>query len=167
MNITIERATAQDAQAVLDFLKQIGGETDNLTFGAEGPPFSVEAEEAYIAGMEQSGDNLMLLAKLDGRVIGNATLHRQPRRMRHRGDFSVGVAKEHWNKGIGRRLLEEVIAFAKANEFAIIDLQVRSDNSGAIHLYEKYGFRKLCTYPEFFRINGEAVDFDYMVLRLE
>ena len=32
----------------------------------------------------------------------------------------------------------------------------------AIHLYEKYGFRKLCTFPAFFRINGQDIDFDLM-----
>jgi len=48
----------------------------------------------------------------------------------------------------------------------ILDLQVRSDNGSAIHLYEKYGFVKLCTYSGFFRIAGEEVNFDYMCLRL-
>lgn len=33
MNIVIERATAKDAAAMIEYLKQIGGETDNLTFG--------------------------------------------------------------------------------------------------------------------------------------
>ena len=50
--------------------------------------------------------------------------------------------KEHWNKGIGTQLLHEIIEFAKDNQFEIIDLQVRSDNAPAIHLYEKYGFRE-------------------------
>lgn len=43
MNITIQRATTADAAAILEHLKQVGGETDNLTFGAEGMPFSIEA----------------------------------------------------------------------------------------------------------------------------
>lgn len=33
-------------------------------------------------------------------------------------------------------------------------------------LYEKYGFRKLCTFPAFFKINGENIDFDLMNLDL-
>ena len=139
MNITIERAKAADAQAVLEYLKQIGGETDNLTFGGEGLPFSVEDEAAYIAGMEDSCDNIMLLAKEDGRIIGDASLSRMPRRMSHRGDLGVSVVKSHWNRGVGGRLIAEILRFAKENGMEVIDLQVRSDNAAAIHLYEKFG----------------------------
>ena len=41
-----------------------------------------------------------------------------------------------------------------------------SDNARAIRLYEKYGFRKLCTFPHFFKINGKYIDFDLMNLEL-
>lgn len=41
-----------------------------------------------------------------------------------------------------------------------------SDNARAIRLYEKYGFRKLCTFPDFFKIDGESIDFDLMNLEL-
>ena len=47
-----------------------------------------------------------------------------------------------------------------------VDLEVRSDNKRAIALYEKLGFRKLCTFPGFFKIHGELVDFDLMILQL-
>ena len=40
------------------------------------------------------------------------------------------------------------------------------DNARAVRLYEKYGFRKLCTFPCFFKINGEYIDFDRMNLKL-
>ena len=63
--------------------------------------------------------------------------------MKHRGDFSVSVRKEYWNKGIGSQLLLEIINFAKENSFEIIELQVRNDNFSAIHLYEKFGFKKI------------------------
>ena len=59
---------------------------------------------------------------------------------------------------------KRVIAFAKENGFEQLNLEVRSRNIRAIHLYEKYGFRKLCTFPHFFKINGEYIDFDLMKL---
>lgn len=166
MSISIEKASPADAAAMIEYLKQVGGETDNLTFGAEGLPITVEAEAAHIARLENSRDGILLVAKEDGKIIGDASLNRLPRRMSHRGDLGMAVAKKYWNRGVGGRLLRGILEFARENSFEIIDLQVRSDNSSAIHLYEKYGFRKLFTYPAFFRIEERAVDVDYMYLRL-
>ena len=58
------------------------------------------------------------------------------------------------------------MAFARANGFEQLNLEVRSSNARAIRLYEKYGFRKLCTFPNFFKLNGAYIDFDLMNLEL-
>ena len=167
MAISIEKAVPSDAALILEYLKQVGGETDNLTFGKEGLPFSVESEAEFIAGMENSNDAIILVAKDGSKIVGNASLTRLPRRMGHRGDFAVSVAKEYWNQGIGSKLLHEVINFAKENSFEVIDLQVRSDNLSAIHLYEKFVFKKIGTHPAFFKIDDEEIDFDYMCLKIK
>ena len=166
MSVRIEKATPSDAAMLLEYLKQVGGETDNLTFGSEGMPFSVEAEAEFISNMENSCDDIMLLAKNDNKIVGCASLSRLPRRMKHRGDFAISVAKNYWNKGIGSKLLYNIIAFARENNFEIIDLQVRSDNKRAIHLYEKYGFKKIGEHPAFFKISDENILFDIMCLEL-
>lgn len=137
-----------------------------MTFGVEGLPFTREDEEAYITQIEQSCDDIMIVAKENGIIVGNASLSRLPRRMKHRGDFSISVAKEYWNKGVGGQLLSKILEFAKENAFEVIDLQVRSDNVRAIHLYEKYGFQKTGTHPAFLKIGQEEISFDYMCLRI-
>ncbi len=163
----IEKASPKDASDLLEYLKRIGGESDNLSFGAEGLGFTPEAEAEYLAGIENSRDSVMLVAKQNSRIIGSASLNRLPRRMKHRGDFSVSVLKEFWKCGIGRSLTVSIIDFARENGFSVIDLQVRSDNAAAIHLYEKLGFIKIGTHPEFFETDNEAVAVDYMYLRIE
>lgn len=166
MNIRIEKAAPGDAAMLLEYLKQVGGETNNLTFGSEGLPFSVEAEAEFISSIENSCDDIMFLAKSEGKIVGCASLSRLPRRLKHRGDFAISVAKEYWNKGVGSQLLDNIISFAKENAFEIIDLQVRNDNQRAIHLYEKYGFEKIGEHPAFFKIGDENISFDIMCLIL-
>ena len=162
----IERAQAEDAAALLDYLKIVGGETENLSFGAEGVPLSLEAEQTYLGKQYESADNVQYLAKVNGEIIGTASLNRKPRRMSHRGEFGISLKKAWWGCGAASALTETVLAFAKENGFAQLNLEVRSDNIRAIRLYEKFGFRKLCTFPCFFKINGESIDFDLMNLEL-
>jgi len=164
---TIERAISTDAAMILDFLAQAGGESNNLSFGSEGLPFSVDAEASYLAQIQDSANEIMLVAKLNGKIIGTASLNRLPRRMGHRGDLSVSVAKAYWNQGIGSNLLSDIIEFARSHDFDAIDLQVRSDNRSAIHLYEKFGFQKIGTHPTFFKINGDEIPADIMLLILK
>lgn len=167
MSITIEKAVKTDAAALLEFLKQVGAETENLTFGAEGLPLTVEVEASYITNVLNSKDNIQLVAKDNGKIIGDASLERMPRRMGHRGELGISVLKEYWNKGVGSRLMEAVIDFAKENDYDLIDLEVRSDNVQAIHLYEKYGFKKWGTHPSFFKIENKDIPFDSMYMRIK
>ncbi len=162
----IERARAEDAAALLDYLKIVGGETENLSFGAEGVPISVEIEQDYLRAQYKSLDNVQYLAKVDGEIIGTASLNRQPRRMSHRGVFGISLKKVWWGCGAASAMMEAVLAFAKENGFEQLNIEVRSSNTRAIRLYEKYGFRKLCTFPNFFKINGVSIDFDLMNLEL-
>lgn len=167
MDITIEKAVETEAKEILEYLKKAGGETENLTFGSEGLSFTVKEEADYLEKIKNSSDEVVLVAKSNGIIVGDASLTRLPRRMSHRGEIGIGVLKDYWNKGIGSRLLSEIIAFAKENSFDTLDLQVRSDNSAAIHLYEKFGFKKIGTHPDFFRIRGEKIPFDYMFLKIK
>ncbi len=166
MSIVIEKASHTDAEAILEYMKQIGSETDNLTFGKEGLPITVKEEADYIERLENSDDDVMFVAKDNGRIIGDASLNRLPRRMKHRGDFGISVLREYWNLGIGSRLLREIINFAKDNSFEVIELQVRSDNAAAIHLYEKFGFEKFGTHTSFFKMGEEEISFEYMYLKM-
>ena len=69
MNIVIEKASPTDAELILEFLKLVGSETDNLTFGSEGMPFSIEAEISYISQIENSKDDIMFIAKKDKKIV--------------------------------------------------------------------------------------------------
>ena len=162
----IERARPEEAAALLDYLKIIGGETENLSFGAEGVPLSLAEEQDYLRVQCGSADNAQYFAKVDGEIIGTASLNRRSNRMSHRGVFGISLKKAWWGCGAASALTEAVLAFAKENGFEQLNLEVRSSNTRAIHLYEKYGFRKLCTFPRFFKINGEYIDFDLMNLEL-
>ena len=78
-------------------------------------------------------------------IIGDASLSGFSRRMSHRAEFGISVVKSEWGQGIGSALLQKCIMYAKEHAIELINLEVRSDNIRAIHVYEKYGFRKIGT----------------------
>lgn len=162
----IVRAQAQDAATLLEYLKIVGGETENLSFGAEGVPLDIEAERTYLSMQAQSCNHIQLLAKANGEIIGTASLNRKKKRMSHRAEFGISVKKAWWGCGVASTLMEHILVFARETGVEQINLEVRSDNNRAIALYKKFGFRKLCTFPGFFKINGALVDFDFMNLTI-
>lgn len=167
-DIVIEKAKPEDAKALLGFLCIIGGETDNLTFGTEGLPISVEEEQDYLASLEVSASSAMFIARENGKIVGNAHFTGMTReRLKHRGTVGISVLKAEWGKGIGSRLMEAVIDFARNTaHIEIITLEVRSDNLRAIDLYKKFGFEKIGHFKGFLKIDGEYADFDLMNLYL-
>ena len=165
-NIIIKEAFPEDASARIEYSKKIGAETDNLSFGAEGFPISVEGEAEYIKSFLKDERYCSFFAWRDGEIVGDVSLSGMPRRMNHRAELGITVLKSEWNKGLGSRLLKMAIEYAKSHGIEIINLEVRSDNFRAIHVYEKFGFRKIGTSFAYFKIGDSYIDFDIMYLDL-
>lgn len=56
---------------------------------------------------------------------------------------NVAVAKSHREKGVGSRLIEGLLAYAKENQLVLLLLEVRSSNEAAQKLYGKFGFKEI------------------------
>ena len=168
MNIIIEKAKPSDAAELLEYLKIIGSESDNLTFDSNGIQCSLEEEEAFLASELCSLSSVTLVAKRDGKIVGNARFTGGTRaRTSHRGDIGISVLKSEWGNGLGSKLLESLIDFAKNTAHAeVMTLEVRQDNERAKALYKKYGFKKTGVFEAYSKINGEYIDFDMMILYL-
>lgn len=165
-DIIIREARPEDAEALLAFMKQVGGETDNLTFGAEGLPITAEQERAFLAGMAEAEKSVFYCAWEGQRLVGTGSISAMSRRMGHRAELGISVEKARWGRGIGSRIMEKLIGYAKEHGIEILSLEVRSDNARAVALYEGFGFQEIGRFPGFFKIGDEYVEFTLMVLDL-
>lgn len=165
MSLSIEKLKPNDAEEMLNYIKLVGGESNNLSFGPEGLPFSVEEEQKYIQSVLDSKNSVMLVAKEDKKIIGSCNISGLSGRFSHRGELGITVAKAYWNKGIGSALLKTALELAKSElGLEVISLSVRSDNASAIHLYQKYGFQYVGTYEKFFKHEKDYFSADFMNL---
>lgn len=169
MAIIYRKAEKNDAQVIIDYLDKIGSETDNLTFGEEGIGYTLEEEETAIEKINESENQVMILAFDQDRVVSVANLSSSSRpRMKHFATLGISVLKDYWRQGIATHMMELLMEYAEKNEtLEVIRLDVRSDNTHAIHLYEKFGFEKYGVFKEEMKINGKYISTDNMRVLLK
>lgn len=167
--LEITKATEADAEALIVYLNQVGGESDNLLFGENEFPTDVELEREVIRTLNTSRCSALFVAKLDGKIVGASSIKSPVRkRIAHQAEIGLSVKKEYWNLGIGTALLETMIEFAKQTaQIEIIHLGVRAGNEKAIRLYQKMGFEMIGRYRNFFKINNVYSDEILMNLYLK
>jgi len=76
--------------------------------------------------------------------------------------MTMAVAPAAQRRGLGRRLLDELVARAEGDHAAYLVLEVRDDNLAARKLYETRGFELLNTRRRYY----QPGDVDAQVLRL-
>lgn len=168
-NIVIRKAQIEDAQSILNYLDQIGKESDNLTFGEEGIGYTLDDEIKMIQGYEENLNSTMYLALDHNNIVSIGNLSASKReRTKHISVLGISVLKSHWNRGIGKQMMNTLVEFAKqAPDTKAIHLEVRSDNYTAIHLYESVGFMKNSTIPKMMFIKDKYYDINLMILELK
>ncbi|MGE5627539.1 MAG: GNAT family N-acetyltransferase [Solirubrobacterales bacterium] len=167
--IIIRKAQVEDAEAIIQYLNVIGGESDYLTFGAKGFGRSVKGEEEFIEAALSKKNALFLIAETDGKIVGNLNFSGGVRqRTEHAGEFGVSVLKEYWGKGIGRELVVYLINWSKEHRgIRKINLRVRTDNTRGISLYKDLGFIEEGVIKRDFLISGEFFDSIFMGLIID
>jgi putative acetyltransferase len=90
--------------------------------------------------------NHRLVAEVDGRVVGSATMSAVQRaRRRHTGEMGLMVHPDYWNRRVGTSLMAGLMNIADNwLDLRRIELSVFTHNTAAIRLYEKFGFEKEC-----------------------
>jgi RimJ/RimL family protein N-acetyltransferase len=104
----------------------------------EAPPF--EATRAFILDMIEQGYP-QLVALSGGEVIGWCDVTPKPRPIYARsGVLGMGLVPPFRGQGIGKRLIVQALAAARAFGLQRVELTVRENNANAIALYKKVGF---------------------------
>jgi L-amino acid N-acyltransferase YncA len=82
-------------------------------------------------------------------------------------EHSVYVAGEHRGKGIGKRLLQEVISSARSQNYHVLIGGIDSANTVSIGLHKKLGFKHAGTIRQVGFKFGRWLDLDFYQLILE
>ncbi len=155
----IREAVPDDAEKMILYLNQVGGESDNLIHGKNEFTVPIEGVRRKLTMSKESENSVVLIALENEQIIARAELEGYyAARIRHRAKFSISVKKEYWNQGIGTEMLKRIVEQAKKMKLGVIELEVISDNIRGINLYHKMGFTDIGIYKKYFYVNGMFKD---------
>lgn len=166
--LILRQPIEDDAEAIIKYLNQVGGESDNLLFGKDEFHLTIEQEREFIRRLRENPNSLMIVGIINDSVVSIAQIGCQQRsRIAHNSDLAISVKKDYWGKGIGTAVMQELIRFAKEHSvIKNVNLGVKASNHTAIKLYEKLGFEKVGVHKDYFNINGVYDDLILMDLYL-
>ncbi len=132
-----------DAERLLNYLRDIGDETCYLTYRRNELKLTVEQERRYIQISHKRSKLLYLAAFCDKEICGILNFEGGVfERISRRGEMSISVRRAWRNLGIANALMDEFLEWFDRHEtLHKVKLLVRADNSPALRLYEKKGFQ--------------------------
>ncbi len=137
-------------------------------FGRSYEESLADPPERWLARLQPAPHNFILGA-VDETLVGMVGFVReQALKTQHKGFvWGMYVARECSGQGIGRALLEQLIAEARQQpSLKQITLAVVSTNLGARHLYQSLGFKIYGVEPAALKVGPHYLDEELMVLRL-
>ncbi len=108
---------------------------DNRCLGL--PPSTRIAIEHWVDYLAERG--FALVAEIDGRIVGHCSI--VPTEDGKKVDLSIFVHQDYQDRGIGQKLLRNMIEFARKAGFDGIMLVTERSNERALHVYRKLGFQ--------------------------
>ena len=163
MNITIRAAEPADYDAIRETMLQPRAQAETLQV----PYTSLEVFRKRAADI--SPTDHVLVADVDGKIVGNVALFGSGRHVRRRHVGSLGITvHDAWaGKGVGSAMMQAALDLAdKWLQYTRVELTVFTDNSTAIALYKKFGFEIEGTHRRYAFRNGEYADV-YAMARLK
>jgi RimJ/RimL family protein N-acetyltransferase len=154
--------------AQLRHIRAISGESDYLTFGPGEFEPSLAGEAAVLRAYRDADNRLYLLGWIGAALVGSLVFSagRRPR-VRHSGELSMSVRQPYWGQGIGSSLLATLIDWARdSGTVKKINLRVRTDNTRAVALYQRFGFRIEGTLRREIFLDGTYWDLYWMGLEV-
>ncbi len=113
------------------------------------------------------GRNLPLLALMDRKIVGAATLHQQLGGWkRHIGRVSVLVLPQYRGRGLARALVNEIVGLARGVGLERVEAEFIGEQAAAIKMFALLGFSNLLRLPDYVK-DMQGIAHDYIMMGTE
>ena len=110
-DVELRNAEVSDAAEMIKYLKTICGETPYVIIDPDEINLTLEQEQNILQNKVDSDDELLLVALVEGKHVGNCSLMSfgDLRRYRHRCSVAIALYQEYCGLGIGRQMMDTVL----------------------------------------------------------
>ena len=168
---TVRYPKLSDADALRKYINQVSRERTFISF--QGEQLTLKEEKQFLKDSLRKIKNreaVVLLIDIEGKTIGGVCgLTMRARTFEHVGELGLSVSKSFRGQGLGKLLIQSVIAEARKriSKLRIIMLRCYANNTVALSLYRRVGFKKYGTLPKGIRYKGRYIDEIEMYLNLK
>lgn len=106
-----------------------------------------------------------LVACVDDRLVGDVTLHFHTGPTRHIGRVRIFLARDFRHRGLGTKMLAEMIEFAKRFGLQQLLAEIVVEQTQVVKAFQKLGFALESHYRDYF-MTPDGVTHDMAILRL-
>ncbi len=178
VTVDVRRVRALDdlpAAEAADLLRELVAGGAALGWVDPPPAEEVRALLAEVREDAARGDAALVVAlepRADGRRLAGLGYWRRYARPTHRVHADVekvAVAPRSQGRGVGRAIMNELVAAAREAGIEVLTLDLRGDNAAAEHLYRSMGFRRYGLLERFVAVGDDRYDklFYALDLRLD
>lgn len=156
--IDVRPAEPADAPALVALASEVGREPGGWLLTTETWRGATD-ERRYLRAVRRHADAAVFVAVDGDQVVGRLSVARDPHpASAHVADLGLMVAASHRRRGIGRRLLDRAVIWARQSGVRKLELHVFPWNEPAIRLYETFGFVREGHRRGHYRREGADVD---------
>ncbi|PWH17245.1 MAG: Acetyl-CoA synthetase [Anaerolineae bacterium] len=161
--VLIRPLVKEDKQALLDLFLNVSYEDRRYMRHNVNDP---EVVSSFIDQLDY--DRIFpMVAVVNDRIVGDATLHFNTGTARHRGELRIFLAKDFRGRGLGNKLVQAITEIAKRRSLYMLEVQIVRDLTSDIKALERLGFETVCIFEDYFMLpDGELKDIVHMINRI-
>ncbi|MDZ7673443.1 MAG: N-acetyltransferase family protein [Halanaerobiales bacterium] len=141
--IKIRKANIKDIKAINDIYNTV---VKNLNATMDIKPKPLEEQKLWFKEYKENKLSV-IVAELNDKVVGWASLSKWSLKegYKYTVEDSIYVDNKYQGKGIGTKLLEQLIKKAKENDYKNLIAQISEGNESSVKLHKNHGFEKIGT----------------------
>ena len=154
-----------DVFALMKFINELVEEKSYLTIDELQTP---ESETGWLQSeikKIEKGDTIDWRIWLDGKCVGGVSARRGLWKENGNVEFGIALLKEVRGQGLGRQLLEIMIAHVRKEwKYKNLYIRVYSENKKAHELYKSMGFKEFARFKNWLNHYGTYMDAIWLIL---